>query len=112
MMSKKPPIVAVIGSTRFKSQQLGHAQKFTLEGKLVLLSGFWHHTDPYPITNAQKDMIDELLLRRIDASSEVLVVCPNGYVGKSTQQGIDYAKALGKPVAYTETPVPFEPARP
>ena len=111
-MNRKPAIVAIIGSTRFKNQQLGYAQKLTLEGKLVLLSGFWHHSDPYPITNAQKDMIDELLIQRINASNEVLVVCPNGYVGTSTQRGIDYAKAAGKPVAYTETPVLFEPARP
>ena len=108
----KPSIVAIIGSTRFKSQQLGYAQKLTLEGKLVLLSGFWHHSDPYPIKNEQKVMIDELLLHRINAADEVLVVCPNGYVGESTQRAIEHASAKGKPITFTDSPVQFKPAQP
>lgn len=108
----KPSIVAIIGSTRFKSQQLGYAQKLTLEGKLVLLSGFWHHSDPYPIKAEQKVMIDRLLLHRIDAADEVLVVCPNGYVGESTQRAIEHASEKGKPITFTDSPVQFKPAQP
>jgi len=107
----RPPIVAIIGSTRFKKEHLGHAQQLTLLGKLVLLSGFWHHTDPYPISAEQKAMIDKLLLARIDAADEVLVVCPNGYIGESTRRGIEHAAKIGKLVMFTEPPVAFEPVR-
>lgn len=103
-MNKPPTVVCIIGSSKFKAQQLGVAQRETLRGKIVLLPGFWHHVDMVPITDEQKRMIDELTLRKIDMADEVLVVNLNGYVGVSTQKGIDYAKLVDKPVKYLEGP--------
>lgn len=97
-----PTVVAIIGSSKFKAQQLGVAQRETLRGKVVLLPGFWHHVDMVPITDEQKRMIDELTFRKIDMADEVIVVNLNGYVGVSTQKGIDYAQSIGKPVKYLE----------
>lgn len=97
-----PKIIAIIGSSKFKAQQLGVAQRETLRGKVVLLPGFWHHVDMVPISDEQKKAIDELTLRKIDMADEVLVVNVNGYVGVSTQRGIDYAKLVDKPVKYLE----------
>lgn len=108
----KPTIVAIIGSTRFKKEHLGHSQRLTLQGKIVLLSGFWHHADNFPITVEQKQMIDDLLLEKIALADEVLVVDVNGYVGESTQRGIDHAKKLGKLITFVEEPVFFKPATP
>lgn len=98
-------IVAIIGSSKFKDHHLGVAQRETLKGHIVLLSGFWHHRDMAPITDEQKRQIDELMLDKIDLSTEVFVVNVNGYVGESTQKGILRAKDLGKPLRYLE-PLP------
>lgn len=104
MEPKKPTVVCIIGSSRFKDHHLGHAQRFTLAGKIVLVAGFFHHVDRYPITDAQKKQIDELCLRKIDLADEVYVVNINGYIGESTSGAIEYAKELGKPVTYMEPP--------
>lgn len=62
----KPRIVHLIGSSRFKQFHLGFAQKFTLQGKIVLIAGFFHHADNFPITDDQKRIIDELCLCKVD----------------------------------------------
>jgi hypothetical protein len=98
----RPTVVAIIGSSKFKAQQIGIAQRETLRGKVVLLPGFWHHVDMVPISNEQKEKIDELTLRKIDMADEVFVVNVNGYVGVSTQKGIDYARLVDKPVKFLE----------
>ena len=95
-------IVAIIGSSKFKDQHLGVAQRETLRGNIVLLAGFWHHKDMVPISDLQKEQIDRLMLDKIELATEVLVVNVNGYVGKSTQRGIEHARALGKPIKYLE----------
>ena len=95
-------IVAIIGSSKFKDQHLGVAQRETLRGNVVLLAGFWHHKDMVPISDLQKEQIDRLMLDKIELATEVLVVNVNGYIGKSTHRGIEHAKALGKPIKYLE----------
>jgi len=52
-------------------------------------------------TPEQKAVLDALHLRKIDLADRVLVVNPGGYVGESTRQEIDYARAAGKPVSFT-----------
>lgn len=94
-------IVAIIGSSRFKAQHLGIAQRETLLGKVVLVTGFWHHVDMVPISSAQKEELDQLTLRKIDMADEVIVVNVNGYVGESTKRAISHAHTLGKPIRYT-----------
>lgn len=53
-------------------------------------------------TPEQKAVLDALHLRKIDLADRVLVVNPGGYVGESTRREIDYARAAGKPVSFTE----------
>ncbi len=43
MMGRR--IVAIVGSSKFKAEHLGVAQRETLRGSIVLLAGFWHHVD-------------------------------------------------------------------
>lgn len=102
--NRAPRIVAIIGSSKFKDQHLGVAQKLTLQGKIVLLAGFWHHIDKVPITDEKKKQLDELMFAKIDWAHEVYVVNPHGYLGKSTQRGIERAMRLNKTVTYLETP--------
>lgn len=44
--------------------------------------------------------MDELHLRKIDIADEIFVVDFSGYIGKSTEREIQYAKGQGKPVRY------------
>ena len=93
-------VVAIIGSSKFKDQHLGVGQRETLRGKVVLLTGFWHHVDRVPITTEQKESIDSLTRDKIEMADEVIVVNVHGYVGQSTQRAIEHARDLGKPLTY------------
>ena len=53
-------------------------------------------------TPEQKIVLDALHLSKIDLADRVLIVNPGGYVGESTAREIAYARAAGKPVAFTD----------
>lgn len=55
-----------------------------------------------PVTDEQKAALDALHLRKIDLADRIVVVNPGGYVGESTSREIDYARAIGKPVSFTD----------
>jgi hypothetical protein len=95
-------IVAIIGSSKFKEAHLGIAQRETLRGNVVLLTGFWHHKDMVPISDEQKARLDELTLFKVKMADEVIVVNTNGYIGQSTKTAIEFAESVRKPVSYTE----------
>lgn len=69
----------------------------TLAGVIVVAPG---EVDG-PVTDEQKTFLDALHLRKIDLADRVLVVNPGGYIGESTRREIAYARATGKPVAFT-----------
>jgi hypothetical protein len=98
----KPKVVAIVGSSRFKQFHLGHAQRLTLQGKIVLLAGFWHHVDNYPISSSQKEDLDELTRAKVELADEIFVVNVHGYIGQSTKRAIAEAEELGKPITYAE----------
>lgn len=54
------------------------------------------------ITDKQKAALNALHLRKIDLADRILVVNPGGYVGESTRGEIDYARAIGKPISFTD----------
>lgn len=97
-MNEKPIILAIIGSTKFRQEMEGIAQRETLKGKIVLLPGFYHHSDRVPISTEQKKALDELLLRKVDLADEVVVCNVNGYIGETSQRTIIYAKEMRKPI--------------
>jgi len=100
----EPEVVCLLGSTKFKDHIMGVAQRETLKGNIVLIHGFFHHVDMVPITDEQKQMIDDLMIRKINMSNRCVVVNVNGYIGKTTRRGIDAARAGGKKVDYLEKP--------
>lgn len=98
----KPTIVCLCGSTKFKQQFIEANFRATMEGKIVLTVGWFSHTDGevyYP-TDKEKEMLDELHLRKIDLADEVFVLNVDGYIGESTRKEIEYAESIGKPVNY------------
>lgn len=53
-------------------------------------------------TPEQKAALDALHLSKIDLADRVLIVNPGGYIGESTRREIAHARAVGKPVSFTD----------
>jgi hypothetical protein len=104
----KPKIVCLCGSTRFKAEYEYHTKRLALEGRIVLSVGYFGHIDGEP-TEEEKGHLDELHLRKIDLAEEILVICPDDYIGKSTRREIEYAKLNGKIVRHSNYKVPDSP---
>lgn len=98
----KPIIVTLCGSTKFKKEFEEADRRESMKGKIVLSVGCFTHADNLSTTKEQKEMLDELHFRKIDISSEVLVINVGGYIGESTRNEIDYAYLKEKSVCYLE----------
>ena len=92
-----PQIVCICGSTRFRDEIIEANRQLTLAGIIVLAPAVFQHSGD-PVTEDQKQILDELHLRKIDLADAVLVVDPGGYIGESTSGEIRYAQSSGKPV--------------
>lgn len=115
-----PEVVCLCGSTRFKDAYRAENARLTLEGKIVLSVGFFHHAGDTPPGVAEevrnfedsetKADLDELHKRKIDLADRVHVINPGGYIGESTESEIAYARNRGIPVTfYEDTEYPLEP---
>ena len=109
----KPKIVCICGSTRFADQHAITRWELEKDGSHICLminylpawyadSQGWPGNDHFGEKKGNKEILDELHLRKIDMSDEVFVINVGGYIGKSTTAEIEYAKSLGKPVKYLE----------
>jgi len=105
---KRPKIVCLCGSTRFKDAFDEANYKETMAGKIVLSIGFYMHAtgnrhgQEIGATPGQKIALDELHKRKIDLADEVLILNVGGYIGESTKSELEYAKAKGKTVRFLE----------
>lgn len=103
MVSDRPEIVCICGSTRFFDAMLAVNRDLTLAGAIVVAPGvFARHSAGGTVTEEQKTKLDALHLRKIDLADRVLVVNPGGYIGESTSREIAHARATGKPVSFTD----------
>lgn len=101
-MRKVPKIICLCGSTKFKAAFEKANFEETLKGNIVLSVGCYMHHDSIPITPSQKLMLDNLHLKKIDLSDEILILNINGYIGYSTHNEIQYAKKKGKRIRFLE----------
>ncbi|HYU83726.1 MAG TPA: hypothetical protein VEK80_02885 [Kribbellaceae bacterium] len=109
-MSDHLSIVAICGSTRFRTEIAAANRALTLEGHIVLAPGvFGHHGDE--ITEQQKRDLDLLHLTKVYLAHWVYVVNPGGYIGDSTRREIEHATSLGKPISYHTGPQHAEGSR-
>ena len=100
-VKRLPKIVCLCGSTRFKDAFIKAQKEETLKGHIVLTVGCFAHSGDD--IKGKKEMLDELHKRKIDLADEVIVLTLDGYIGKSTQSEIDYAKSLGVSIRYEES---------
>lgn len=108
----RPIVVTLCGSTRFSAAYQAANLRETLAGKIVLSIGCDTRSDATlhaagelgEDIDSVKARMDELHLRKIDLSDEILVLNVDGYVGESTAREIAYAQSLGLRVRYIESP--------
>lgn len=93
----QPPIFCICGSTRFRDEMADANRRLTLAGAIVVAPAVFQHAGD-SITDAQKEHLDNLHLRKIDLADAVFVVDPGGYIGESTRREIAYGRTHGKPV--------------
>ncbi|MFT3875833.1 MAG: hypothetical protein QM708_05345 [Propioniciclava sp.] len=93
----RPRIVCICGSTRFRDEIMEANQRLTLAGVIVVAPALFQHRGD-TITDEQKQVLDELHLKKIDLADAVLIVDPGGYIGESTSREMAYARSSGKPV--------------
>jgi hypothetical protein len=96
-MKKK---ITLCGSTKFKNEFEAINKKLSLQGKIVYSVAFFGHADNIPLSEAQKEILDEVHKMKIDNSDEIFVIDVDGYIGESTQSEIEYAERTGKFVHY------------
>lgn len=97
------PIVAMIGSSRFREQHQKEAKRLTLEGNLVIPLILFRDTDADDAFKSQNAItLKKLCNQKIEICDKVYVINYKRYIGKRTQETIDYAKSLGKEVVYME----------
>lgn len=110
-----PKIVCLCGSTKFKDEFVKANLRETLDGKIVLSIGCDMRTDEEIFGKLPEDQeqwpdaikeikrkLDELHLRKIELSDEILILNKGGYIGKSTGNEIAHAMNLGKKIRYLE----------
>jgi hypothetical protein len=99
---EKPRVVTLCGSTRFRVAFEQAQRDETLAGRIVISVGLFGHQEAMDMGGPTKAMLDELHLRKIDISDEILVINQGGYIGESTRREIEYAISKGKTVRYME----------
>lgn len=105
----RPIVVTLCGSTRFSEAFRAANLRETLDGKIVLSIGCDMRSDVEIFGHLSegelaviKARLDELHLRKIDLSDEILVLNIGGYIGESTRRELIYAREHGKRVLFLE----------
>ncbi len=105
MITKRPIVVTICGSSRFRDALERALFDEEMAGRIALSIGFFGHLTPnFDMTGTKKAELDELHLRKIDMSDEILVLNVGGYIGESTRKEIDYAIKAKKRIRYLEPP--------
>ena len=102
IVTNKYKIITLCGSIKFKDEFMRVQEKLTLDGNIVLTPNFFNSIKKEDIDEKTKKMLDEMHKQKIDLSDEIYVINVGGYIGESTKNEIEYAKARGKEVSFME----------
>ena len=79
-------------------------KRLTLDGCIVISVGLFGHSGDDDVWKpGEKEMLDDMHLRKIDMADEIFVINVGGYIGESTKREIAYAEQKGKKVNYLES---------
>lgn len=96
-------IITICGSLKFEADIKYWAEKLTLDGNCVLSIIYPINCDLAAYDLEQREHFAKAHRKRIDLSDAVFVVNRNGYIGSSTQNEVEYAKAQGKEIIFLES---------
>ncbi len=102
LIKNKYKIITLCGSIKFKDEFVKVQEKLTLDGNIVLTPNFFYNIKKEDIDEKTKKMLDEMHKQKIDMSDEIYVINVGGYIGESTKNEIEYAKAKSKKIFYLE----------
>ncbi len=94
-------IIAVCGSLRYAKEMMEITEKMELQGNCMLVP-IYNPNKPSKdaFTKEEALMLDKMHKERIKLADAILVVNVDGYIGNSTKNEIEYAKALNKEIIY------------
>lgn len=98
--SRKKNRITLCGSTKFKREFQAVNKHLSLEGYVVYSVALFGHADNESLTTDQKVSLDIVHKKKIDNSDSIFVIDVDKYIGESTRNEIEYAKANGKQVKY------------
>lgn len=103
VLEKRPPIICLIGSTRYHEYFAQYTFHFTLKGAIVLTIGRMDKRDEDLHMNEEiKNRLDVLHMWKIIMADRVFCLNVDQYIGKSTARELGFATLLGKPIEYVE----------
>lgn len=92
--------ITICGSYKFRQQMIEIAEKLTLEGNCVLVPNELTRPNKESYSQSEVLLFNKMHKEKIKLSDAILVVDIDGYIGKSTNGEIEFAKALGKKIIY------------
>ena len=108
----KPKIITLCGSTRFIEHFAVMGWELEKQGAIALSCHYLPKSyfinkdisvcDHLAEVEGVKEHFDQLHMRKIEMSDEILVLNVEGYIGESTNNEIAHAKKLGKLIRYLE----------
>lgn len=101
-MNRNNKLICICGSSRFKDKIQQAQKELTLQGYIVLGMHIFSQDNHIDLTQDQISMLKENHKYKIDISDIVYVVNPDGYIGESTKEEIEYALSKGKEIMYSE----------
>lgn len=96
----KYKVITLCGSSKYRDEFEKVQLDLTLQGNIVLSLPIFSQNDGLVLSDEQLNMLSEMHKQKIDIADEIFVVNPNGYIGNSTKQEIEYAISINKPVNY------------
>lgn len=97
----KRKVIAICGSMKFMDKIQEMAERLELEQGCVVLSMVPHVLNR-DLTEAEKELLGQLHLEKIDLADGIFAVNVGGYIGQAVKKEIEYAKAKGKEILYLE----------
>ena len=100
-LDRKPNVITLCGSTKFKKEFEEENRRLTLQGNIVISVAFFAHKGD-KVTDKEKRFLDRMHLRKIDLANEIFVINKDGYLGRSARREIKYARMKGKRILWLE----------
>ena len=94
--------ICLCGSTKFKDLFLKIARDLTLQGNIVMMPMLFIHSDNELVNEDERQFLSEVHKAKIADADLIYVINPQGYIGDSTIDEINWAISLGKKIKYLE----------